>query len=283
MYEGIKVAVIGDFMTDYWWEPENGVKLCPAFPAYDYRDKELIEQNDGGAGNTAECMRHLCAKVSVFAPQTQLQYHAKNYYTYQGVIMFRTSDHPPMVNGEAMREAQYLIEQLDEYDAVVMADYNKGCLTKDNIPVIIDACRTANKPVFVDPKFNNWPLYKGCDVFKCNLEEWHTQSEIPKDKVGLSRHFIITKGSNGMDVITDQGAGFEKHQLHIPGRGIEPVDVTGAGDTAMAVMALEYLRTGGDILKACHVANIGASLTVRHKRIYYVTVDEIRKEGGWDE
>jgi len=203
----------------------------------------------------------------------QLEEHEKHYYMYQDRLLFRIDHHPPLGPGDADC-VEVIVDRQEEFDGVIIADYNKGCMIPDTIIYLMDSI---DLPIFVDPKFDNWEYYKGATVFKCNRNEANANAEDLELFRRSVKNLVITDGKNGMVVM-----GEDAPISYIPGRPVNAVDPTGAGDVCIAVIALEYLRTE-DILKACHVANIAGSLVSQKKRVAQVTVDELRKAEAWDE
>ncbi len=282
MYKDFKVAVIGDYMTDNWWEAKDGVGLCPSFPAPDFKNKVLVSSNPGGAGNVVEQLAILGASVDGYYPIIQYSNtHKKHYYMHQDTVIFRVSEHCHVDRPIALSVANNLVDKITDYNAVIFADYNKGCLTPESIKIVVDACLDNGIPFFVDAKFDNWNCYRNAAILKCNKEEWEMQFHKlemgDKQYTMQYKNLVITYGSQGIKILKEDG------QWNVPARGGQVVDPNGAGDTFTAVMVAEYWRTEGDILKACHVANIAGGIAVRHKRIYNVTVEDLRKEEAWDE
>ena len=141
--------------------------------------------------------------------------------------------------------------------------------------------KKAEVPVFVDPKFDNWDCYEGATIFKPNQAEWEKCNQSISTVPPLYENLVITKGSEGMCVATKEDQ-WDKYSYTIPAHKVEVSDVTGAGDTCIAVMTLEYLRTG-DILQACELANLAASLVVQKHRTASVSVEELKEAGGYNE
>jgi len=280
MYSGIKIAVIGDYMHDYWYNAKS-VKLAPAYPIIDCVNPEMVRDSPGGAGNVVNCIQSLGATASLFAPLTQRNLHKKHRYMYQNHLMFRVSEHPDVAPRDPYTEAKLLCDTIDEYQGVIIADYNKGCMMPETIDMVMDTAMSHGVCVYVDPKFDNWVLYEGATIFKCNAKEWiKCHRRIPT--VPPYSNLVITQGADGMVVATKEDQ-WDKYSQTIPGRHVDVADPTGAGDVCIAVMALEYWRTEGDILKTCHVANIAGSIAVSKQYTSIVTVDELREAGAWDE
>ena len=149
---------------------------------------------------------------------------------------------------------------LDQYDAVVISDYNKGFLTYEGIENII---KNAKCPVFIDTKKQDLSRFRADHCYiKINETEYKNRFSIPKN-------LIVTLG--------DRGAQY-KDQLY-PTQSVEVMDVCGCGDTFLAALTTEYLRTKS-IETAILYANKAASITVQHRGNYSPTCEEISKISG---
>lgn len=145
-------------------------------------------------------------------------------------------------------------DMFSEYDAIVIADYNKGTVTYELIEQAIESKR----PVFVDTKKTNLERMQGAWV-KINELEY---SKIISECTGL----IITKGAAGAEV--------KHHDIILPAPKVEVVDVTGAGDTFLSSLAYMFLETG-KIDVAVEFAIRAASVTVQHMGCYAPKLEEI--------
>jgi rfaE bifunctional protein kinase chain/domain len=166
-------------------------------------------------------------------------------------------------------------------DALVLEDYNKGVLVPSVIRAAIDAAREAGIPCVVDPKFRNFHAFGGATVFKPNAaelsaalgqplaaddEEWLEEARL---RVG-AEHLLLTLGEHGMAL---KGAGGPA--LRIPTVAREVYDVSGAGDTVTACVAVA-LAAGASIEEAAVLANLAAGIEVGKPGVATVTPDELR-------
>jgi rfaE bifunctional protein kinase chain/domain len=168
-----------------------------------------------------------------------------------------------------------LIGQIDETarqsDAIVLSDYNKGVIAPAVIAAAARAAAAAGIPLLVDPKTPQAERYRGATLITPNHHEAELMTQAPirtvedamlaaralHDRTGSS--VIITWGEHGMFVFdgkTPQVAGSS-----LPAAAREVADVTGAGDTVIAVLALG-LASGFTLLEAARVANVAAGLVV---------------------
>jgi D-beta-D-heptose 7-phosphate kinase/D-beta-D-heptose 1-phosphate adenosyltransferase len=166
---------------------------------------------------------------------------------------------------------------------IIIEDYNKGVLIRE----VIDACRAAAEehgiPLVVDPKSRFFFDYGNATVFKPNLPELSaalrdrvlpddaTWMEDTRSRLGC-RNLLLTLGEDGMALITEAG-----ELVRIPTVARSVYDVSGAGDTVIAVVALA-LAAGADVTEAAILANYAAGIEVRKAGVATVTIDELINE-----
>jgi D-beta-D-heptose 7-phosphate kinase / D-beta-D-heptose 1-phosphate adenosyltransferase len=167
--------------------------------------------------------------------------------------------------------------------AVVLSDYAKGVLTPRVIRAIIDRARELGKPVVVDPKSHDYSIYRGATLITPNRQELGiavhgpvaTEAEIAKAAAELARivgseAVLVTRSEQGM---TLQVAG--DAPLHIPAYPVKVRDVSGAGDTVAAVMAI-LLAMKAPFDAAMRAANAAAAVVVGKRGTATVTLTELR-------
>ena len=134
---------------------------------------------------------------------------------------------------------------IDNVDALILQDYNKGVFNITNIPEIISLANNSSKPIYVDPKNSNFKSFKNVRLFKPNLIEFFegfdsNHSSIKNDGFQLKEELnadmvFITQGSDGASL-------FESSEYHhIPTKARKVHDVSGAGDTVISIFALSDL------------------------------------------
>tara|TARA_B100001971_G_C18237312_1_gene568224 strand:+ start:1150 stop:2130 length:981 start_codon:yes stop_codon:yes gene_type:complete len=172
---------------------------------------------------------------------------------------------------------------IDDVDAIVVSDYGKGVITKSVMKNIIELSKKENKMVIVDPKPQNFKYYKNVNLITPNHDEAvdmaNLLGEISEDidKIGgvllkeLDTTLLITEGEKGMSLFESEGK-----IVHIPTKAKEVFDVTGAGDTVVAVLALS-LCSGATMKESAILANHAAGIVVGKIGTSTVTVDEIKK------
>jgi len=169
-------------------------------------------------------------------------------------------------------------------DAVLIEDYNKGLITDKVLKAALELCRKHKKIVTVDPKFNHFLDFKGVTLFKPNILETERALGIkiagPQDmlKAGKmlmgklkTKAVLITAGEKGMYLITGQN-----NSEHIPTMAREIYDVSGAGDTVIAVLTLS-LAVGASFLEAAIIANHAAGVEVSKFGVAAVSVSELKE------
>lgn len=163
----------------------------------------------------------------------------------------------------------YLQANVRNYDVVLVSDYLKGVLTHRVLASLIECGRRAGVPVVVDPKGNDYAKYRGATILTPNRKEAEIASRIPiRDDASLIGAgtallhdlaldgLLVTRSEQGMSLFLKDGA-----IDHIPTVAREVYDVTGAGDTVLAVLGLA-LACGLDFGEASRLANVAAGLAV---------------------
>ena len=162
---------------------------------------------------------------------------------------------------------------LPKVQTVVLSDYAKGVLEPGVVQGIIRAARLAGKPVLVDPKIKNFEAFKGATIITPNYKEAreaaslvvgiHVESQADLERAAAKliekmeiESLVVTKGEEGMYVFTPGHA-----PLHIPTAAREVYDVSGAGDTVVATLAVA-IAAGASLPEAAMLANHAAGVVV---------------------
>lgn len=174
-----------------------------------------------------------------------------------------------------------LREALVSVDALVLEDYNKGVLSPPVIRAALELAAERGLPVVVDPKFRHIFEYRGATVFKPNAfeltaalgapirpadDEWLEEA---RARFGCD-HLLVTLGEDGMALRTGAGS-----TLRIPAVAREVYDVSGAGDTVTAFLAVA-LAAGATVEESAIIANYAAAIEVTKPGVAIVTPDELR-------
>ena len=167
---------------------------------------------------------------------------------------------------------------LPEHDAVLFSDYGKGGLT--HIPRMIELARQAGKPVLIDPKGNDYARYAGATVITPNREElaqvigaWSSEAQLHERAQALRRAqrfdaILLTRSGEGISLFDAAG------HLQVPAMAREVFDVTGAGDTVIAVLAV-LLACGVDLRTALPVVNRAGGIVVGKFGAAHVSFEEL--------
>jgi rfaE bifunctional protein kinase chain/domain len=173
-------------------------------------------------------------------------------------------------------------KNIDKIDAIILSDYDKGLLTKRVAEEIIKIANNHNKIVTVDPKPENSENYKNATSMTPNTKEalacikgmrGDTEEDILnlgsaiKEKLNLA-NLLITRSEKGMTIFEKDGP------RTIPTVAKEVYDVTGAGDTVIAVFTLSA-AAGADFYEAARIANTAAGVVVGKLGTATVTKEEI--------
>lgn len=153
-------------------------------------------------------------------------------------------------------------------DVVVLSDYAKGVITATVASEVVGASRARGVPVVVDPKGRDYGRYDGALVLTPNLSELHVASGADPATLGVESAvrtlgprlpdvaFLVTKGAEGMELFDGDC------HVDIPAHPADAFDVTGAGDTVAATLALG-VAAGLPLTLAAHLANLAAGAVVR--------------------
>jgi len=174
----------------------------------------------------------------------------------------------------------YLKKALKTSSAVVLSDYGKGAL--GDVSAMIDLCRNANIPVFVDPKGSDFDKYRGATVLTPNQSEFESVAGVCASDAELVEHvrkmiselelgaLLVTRSEKGMLLVEASD-----EPVFLSTRVSEVFDVTGAGDTVIAVLA-GAVASGESMAAAAALSNFAAGLVVRKTGVASVSPAEIR-------
>ena len=300
-----KFLVIGDVMLDsYIFGSSNRISPEAPIPIVDLNDKN---HKLGGAANVALNLSRLGAKVylsgvtgldsegKIFEEilvdndiDSKLIVRSANRQTTQKSRIISNGHHVLRLDRETRTDINPSISKkiiksisaiITEVDGIILEDYNKGVLNKDTISQIINLSNLNNKPVYVDPKHNNFLQYSNIRLMKPNLLEFCNALNLKtfNEKSGFellkkinSDILLITKGADGISLFYDS--------LHYeaPTQARKIHDVSGAGDTVIAVFAL-CDTCGLDLKISADIANYSAGLTCEELGVVPVSINSIKK------
>ncbi len=303
------ILVVGDLMLDRYWHGPTS-RISPEAPVPVVKIEES-EERAGGAGNVAlniAALNGIPALVGLTG-QDEAAHILNDRLGCQGVnchfvelqgcttiTKLRVlSRHQQLIRldfedgfhfdiGEGANASERLLQaytkQLAQHDVVVFSDYQKGTLR--DLPRLIALAKQQNKKIIIDPKGNDFSIYKGATLLTPNLSEFeaivgHCESdEQLVDKAeALCQELqlealLITRSEKGMTLIQAN-----KSAVHLPTRARDVYDVTGAGDTVIATLAVAIAQ-GLDMVAATKLANLAASVVVGKVGTATVTVHELR-------
>jgi D-beta-D-heptose 7-phosphate kinase/D-beta-D-heptose 1-phosphate adenosyltransferase len=176
----------------------------------------------------------------------------------------------------------HVIKAMARAGAVVLSDYAKGALTPRVIRAVIDAAKERGKPVVVDPKGSDYGIYRGATLITPNRLELADATRRPagtddevaaaanelRDALGTEA-VLVTRSEAGMTLVSD-GA-----PVHVPAYPVRVRDVSGAGDTVVAVVSA-MLAMQGDFEAAMRAANAAAAVVVGKRGTATASVAELR-------
>ena len=313
-FPGQRILVLGDVILDwYWWGQAS--RLSPEAPVPVVR-KQRTSMQPGGAGNAAANLAALGARVSLFGV-TGSDAHAadlRNALTAQGVETTRLiadasrptttktrviaahqqvvrvdeEDTGPVSSDVAAAVLAGVKEDLPQAAAVVISDYAKGFLTPQMLEAVIGEARRAGKRVFVDPKGADAVRYQGAFLLKPNRLELSlltglpsgTHAEILAAGTRLAEkmpgtHVLVTEGDEGMTLFLASQA-----PQHVASTPRQVFDVTGAGDTVLAVIAMAITAGGSQKpmwTEAMQLATEAAGIAIGKMGSVAVSLGDLQK------
>lgn len=177
------------------------------------------------------------------------------------------------------------VAALPRADIVLLSDYAKGALTAQVIRNVIDAARKLGKRVIVDPKSANFAIYRGATILTPNRKEFAeaTRSRAATDAdiaaaaqeamvLADCEAMLVTRSEHGMTMVARSG-----NAVHVPAYPAKVRDVSGAGDTVVATLAVT-LAGGADQEAALRMASAAAAVAVGKRGTATVTLAELRKK-----
>lgn len=288
-FRSTQVLVVGDVMLDRYWHG-TATRISPEAPV-PIVHVNAAEERPGGAGNVALNIASLGGRVALLAycGQDEAADSLTELLQAAGVrcLMEKSRESGTITKLRVISRQQQLIRldfedgfhgmdqdvlvqrfasELGQANAVVLSDYGKGTLSA--VEQLIAMARKAGKPVLVDPKGSDFSRYKGATLITPNMSEFEamvgpcTSGEALAGKgmaliaeLGLDA-LLITRGEQGVTLLRHAG-----EPLHLPTHAREVFDVTGAGDTVIAVLAA-VLAAGRSLPEATALANMAAGVVV---------------------
>lgn len=308
-FENSRLLVVGDIMADeFVWGHVNRISPEAPVPVVEVVDETILP---GGAANVANNIISLEGKVELVGIIGQdrvgedlMADLKQRKIGIDGVLAVQ--ERPTILKTRIIAHSQQVVrvdrenrKEIDpalteailnhcrglipNIDAVIISDYGKGVIIPPLIERLVSMSGKFNRPVVVDPKVGHLESYKHITVLTPNHHEAGAlagkpivdeESLIEVGRLLLNilecQAVLITRGEKGMSLFTRPG-----EVIHIPTVAREVYDVTGAGDTVVAVFTLA-LASGAGLLEAATLANYAAGIVVGKVGTATVTVGELR-------
>jgi rfaE bifunctional protein kinase chain/domain len=295
------ILVAGDVMLDrYWFGEVERISPEAPVPVVSIRH---TEERLGGAANVARNMTSLGARAGLLSVvgKDEAAHALKRLLETASVDAHLHADDslPTTVKLRVIARRQQMLRAdfesqpdhdvllehlgsyrslLGSYDVVVLSDYGKGGLT--HIAEMIEAARAAGKRVLVDPKGDDYSRYAGATLITPNMAElravvgrWSSEEDLARRAQQLRQDLrldalLLTRSEYGMTLFT------ENEIRSVPAQAREVFDVSGAGDTVIAVLGV-MLACGLDLWQAVQVANRAGGIVVGKLGTATVSYDEL--------
>ena len=298
------ILVVGDLMLDsYMWGATS--RISPEAPVPIVSVSE-VTHNPGGAANVGWNIVSLSAKVTMagivgddnhgeqlleLMTERGMQVHSvvkdtqrpttvKTRVIAQGQQVVRTDQESlEELSGESLHAVKDSIEKcLKDVDGIILADYNKGLLTEKMIASILSMANANNVPVYVDPKHDHFFAFSGVRLFKPNSAEFvRAMNSIDPQSGGKAlrkklhaKHVLVTLGADGMLLTTAENS----VRINTKTRAVH--DVSGAGDTVIAVYALAD-QCGASPEEAATLANLAAGRVCEEVGVVPIDLEMLTK------
>lgn len=242
--------LVGDNCTDvYQYGTVDRISPEAPVPIFKFSHQET---KPGMGGNVKQNLESLGCHVTFI---TDIECSVKTRF-----IDLRSKQHLLRLDEDAALKAIDInsLPNLKDFDAVIISDYNKGCISYDLVDLIR---QNFNGPMFMDTKKQDIARFKGIFVKINELEYKSISSE--------NDSLIVTLGSKGAMYKTDSDV-----ETVFECKKVEVVDVTGAGDTFLSSLTYAYLFTK-DIKISIEFANAASSITVQHFGVYAPRLEQI--------
>lgn len=292
-FQPVRVLVIGDLMLDTYTTGKVR-RISPEAPV-SVLNVQSETSRPGGAGNVILNLISLGASVSAvgrvgrdFAGEEIHSSLANEGVDLQG--LFTQKGYKTPVKNRFIADSQQVlrvdfetvsslsedlehkvIEKLPELikncQVVAISDYGKGFLTRTLISAVIELARKENIPIIVDPKGEDFTKYRGATILKPNLTEAYAAAKLSQEtslnsvagailKIAGVDQLLITRSQEGITLFDQAGERFD-----FPVRSKEVKDVTGAGDTVLAMLCTA-MANGLDVKDGAQLANIAAGMVI---------------------
>lgn len=295
-FKNLKVAILGDVMLDtYWWGSTDRISPEAPVPVVAL---QKMEYRVGGAANVALNAASLGASTSIISVigedadgrnltallashgiNTSLLLTSPERITTNKTRVMSRNQQMMRLDAEITTDISGAIETIllqkikeqfesEKPDVLIFEDYNKGVLTASCINEVMQLCKVYGIVTTVDPKKKNFLTYQGVDIFKPNLKEVKEGLHLSLEQVDLHQMQLVHQAlhqhlSHSVSLITlsEKGVFYQADAKAciIPTHVRNIADVSGAGDTVIAVASMVYAITK-DMHLAAEMANIAGGL-----------------------
>ncbi|MBT8543164.1 D-glycero-beta-D-manno-heptose-7-phosphate kinase [Polynucleobacter paneuropaeus] len=297
-----RLLVVGDVMLDRYWFGDTH-RISPEAPVPVVQVGK-VDERLGGAANVARNVAALGGHATILGVigddepgqrvtqllaasgvDSQLEVDSKvptivklRVIARQQQLIRLDFEEPPSDKALA-RKLERFEKSLADADVVILSDYGKGAL--DQVTLMIEQARTQNKMILVDPKGEDYEKYRGATVLTPNRSElrqvvgrWSSEEDLTKKAQDLRRSLnlqalLLTRSEEGMSLFTDAGVS------HVKAQAREVFDVSGAGDTVIATLAVA-LAAKWPLEKAMALANRAGGIVVGKLGTATVTSEELQ-------
>jgi D-glycero-beta-D-manno-heptose-7-phosphate kinase len=308
LMRGGRVIVLGDVMLDeFVWGRVGRISPEAPVPVVEVTDQSF---QLGGAGNVAASVRALGGKAALagVVGGDAAGERVRRALAAAGVeaqLVLVSPDRPTTVKTRIVAHNQQVVRadredasdipadevdalvaglrrEIGSADALVLSDYQKGVVTPALLRRVLPLARRRPCPVLVDPKLRHFRSYRGVTVVTPNQLETEQATGLrlrtPEDLEAAGRRILsllgcravlVTRGEQGMSLF-ERG----RPSLHVPAAAREVFDVTGAGDTVIATLALA-LAAGASLPEAASLANAAAGVVVGKVGTAQASPDEV--------
>nr|WP_285949701.1 D-glycero-beta-D-manno-heptose-7-phosphate kinase [Polynucleobacter paneuropaeus] len=294
--------VVGDVMLDRYWFGDTH-RISPEAPVPVVQVGK-VDERLGGAANVARNVAALGGHATILGVigddepgqrvtqlltasgvDSQLEVDSKvptivklRVIARQQQLIRLDFEEPPSDKALA-RKLERFEKSLADADVVILSDYGKGAL--DQVTLMIEQARAQNKMILVDPKGEDYEKYRGATVLTPNRSElrqvvgrWSSEEDLTKKAQDLRRSLnlqalLLTRSEEGMSLFTDAGVS------HVKAQAREVFDVSGAGDTVIATLAVA-LAAKWPLEKAMALANRAGGIVVGKLGTATVTSEELQ-------
>lgn len=297
-----QVLVVGDVMLDRYWSGSTG-RISPEAPV-PIVNVSKSEDRLGGAANVAANIRALGARVGLLGllgddhvadsieailDSLDILSHCERIAEIESITKLRVLSQNQQIlrcDFEKKIPLQFclnlktkLSKVIKNYDVVVFSDYAKGSLQE--VKELIRIAKSEHKLVIIDPKGTDFTRYKNADVITPNqkefeqivgvadsMQDFKEKAKKLQEQINVS-HLLVTRGEHGMFLQSENS----DYQVKAVAREVH--DVTGAGDTVVALLAA-CLATGETMQNSVDLANQAAGVVVAKLGTSTITVHELR-------